>query len=87
MEWATLSQWASVLAAIIFFIIRDQRERRRQSESQSEWRGALDERLDNIDEKLDKQTELCWNERQQLWKRTDENSKEINYMRGRANGK
>lgn len=88
-------EWGSIAAAItsicclgtIFYYIWDSsRYRRERQRNEDEFTGHLKERLENIDDKLESQVELCFKERKGLWDRTDENSEAIAFIKGKLNG-
>mgnify|MGYP000857587777 CR=1 FL=1 len=89
MEWTGLAAAITSLAGIatiIFYIWDNSRYRRERQHTEDEFTGQLKERLDNIDEKLRVQADLCFKERKGLWDRTDENSQAIAFVKGKLNG-
>jgi hypothetical protein len=87
--------WGSVAAAItsigtiitvIFMIWDNKRYREQRQRSEGEFIGQLKTRLDNLDQRQDKQEELCQRERKGLWDRMDECADGMNFLRGKANG-
>jgi hypothetical protein len=88
-------EWGSVAAAItsigtiitVIFMIRDnKRYREERQRSEGEFIGQLKTRLDNLDQRQDKQEELCTRERKGLWDRLDECSDGVSFLKGKANG-
>jgi len=89
MEWTGLAAAITSLvgiATIIFYIWDSSRYRRERQRKDDEFSGHLKEWMDNIDEKLRGQADLCFKERKGLWDRMDDCTEGIAFIRGKLNG-